>query len=375
MYANADNIDPRQYHIEYESLDDTDKWLLSKANRLIKDVTTAYDHYNLTEVVNKCVNFLNDDLSNWYIRSNRRRFWESELTISKQAVYQTTYEVLRDLVLVMAPITPFVTEEIYQDLTGEKSVHLADFPHYDPKLINESLETKMDLVRDICSLGRFARDDIKIKVRQPLSAMLFDHKLEKEIKTFEPIIKEELNVKKIEYIKNMSTYMTFEVKPNYRVAGKMFGSQIKDFALLLTSLTHDEIVKLEKETIHTTLAGHDLAITPDMVDIKVHVKEGFCSASNSKVFVILNTELTSDLIKEGIAREIVRKVQTRRKEQDLVITDHILLYYDGNDDIKKTIATYGDFIKGETLANQIINQKLTTEPDDMSFQFEIKRDN
>ena len=366
MYANADHIDPRDYHVDYDDLDATDKWLLSKLNKLIKETTMAYEDYNLTDVTNKCVDFLNNDLSNWYIRSNRRRFWESELTTSKKAVYQTTYETLCKFVLIMAPITPFVTEEIYQDLTGAKSVHLADYPTFDETLINERLEHDMDLVRDICSLGRFARDDVKIKVRQPLAAMLLDKKNEKYIKKFDSIIKEELNIKNISFIDNMSEYMNFEVKPNYREVGKIFGPKIKDFASLLLTLNHDEITSLENDNIVKNFDGKEIQITKDMVDIKIHVKEGFCSASDSKVFVILKTKLTEELILEGIAREIVRKVQSLRKDADLVITDHIITYYHGDELVNKAISKYREFIKNETLTEELIDKENVSEEFDMN---------
>ena len=155
MYANADNIDPREYNIDVEKRDITDKWLISKLNKLIKEVTSAYEEYDLTKVTKAIIVFLNDDLSNWYIRSNRRRFWESELTESKKAVYLTTYEVLLTLTKLTAPITPYISEEIYKCLTNKESVHLEDFPKYDDSLINESIEKQMDLIRDICSLGRY----------------------------------------------------------------------------------------------------------------------------------------------------------------------------------------------------------------------------
>ena len=150
---------------------------MSKMHKLLKKVTDAYNEYDLTTVVRNVVTFLNDDLSNWYIRINRRRFWESELTESKKSVYLTTYEVLVNLCLIMAPITPFITEEIYQNLTNEDSVHLANFPKYKEEYINEEIEEKMDLVRDICSLGRFAREDAKIKVRQPISEIILLKKI------------------------------------------------------------------------------------------------------------------------------------------------------------------------------------------------------
>ena len=157
MYANADNVDPREYNIDVSKRNLIDRWLISKLNKLVKNVTTAYENYDLTNVVRPITEFLNDDLSNWYIRSNRRRFWESELTLDKKAVYLTTYETLLTLSKLVAPITPYKSEEIYKCLTNENSVHLEDFPKYDESLIDEKVEEQMDLVRSICSLGRFAR--------------------------------------------------------------------------------------------------------------------------------------------------------------------------------------------------------------------------
>ena len=366
MYANADHVDPREYSINYEDRDLMDKWLLSKLNKLVKNVTNAYDNYDLTSVVRPVVEFLNDDLSNWYIRSNRRRFWESELTESKKSVYLTTYETLLTLVKLVAPIAPFITEEIYQKLTNNESVHLADFPTYNEEYINPEIEERMDLVRDICSLGRFAREDVKIKVRQPISEVILDAKKQELIGDLDSVIKEELNVKNINFITDMGSYMNYEIKPNYRLVGKMFGAKIKDFAEFLTTLSHDDVERLREESINVKFDNESLELLPEMVDIKVKVKEGFCSASNSKVFVILNTNLTDELILEGIAREIIRKVQSIRKEMDLNIVDKITIYYDGNEQIDDTINKYSDYIKNETLATDIIKKANVSEKYDMN---------
>lgn len=324
MYANADNIDPREYNIDVEKRDITDKWLISKLNKLIKEVTSAYEEYDLTKVTKAIIVFLNDDLSNWYIRSNRRRFWESELTESKKSVYLTTYEVLLTLTKLTAPITPYISEEIYKCLTNKESVHLEDFPKYDDSLINESIEKQMDLIRDICSLGRFAREEAKIKVRQPISELILDSNDEKTIGNLQVIIKEELNVKNIIFIKDMDKYMEYIVKPNFREVGKLFGPKVNMFAETLKKLSHDEISKLRNEEIEIVFDGSTIKVVPNMVDINVKVKEGYCSSNNGKTFVILNTELTDELILEGIARELIRKIQSMRKEMDLVITDRIL---------------------------------------------------
>ena len=365
MYANADNIDPREYNIDVEKRDITDKWLISKLNKLIKEVTSAYEEYDLTKVTKAIIVFLNDDLSNWYIRSNRRRFWESELTESKKAVYLTTYEVLLTLTKLTAPITPYISEEIYKCLTNKESVHLEDFPKYDDSLINESIEKQMDLIRDICSLGRFAREEAKIKVRQPISELILDSNDEKTIGNLQVIIKEELNVKNIIFIKDMDKYMEYIVKPNFREVGKLFGPKVNMFAETLKTLSHDEISKLRNEEIEIVFDGSTIKVVPNMVDINVKVKEGYCSSNNGKTFVILNTELTDELILEGIARELIRKIQSMRKEMDLVITDRINVYYNGPEKLEETLLKHSDFIKNETLT------RLITKDENLKECFDI----
>jgi len=366
MYANADGVDPREYNIPVSEREDIDKWLISKLNKLVRDVTSAFEEYDLNRVTKLVIPFINDDLSNWYIRSNRRRFWESELTDSKKAVYLTTYEVLVTLCKLCAPITPFITEEIYKNLTGLESVHLEDYPKYDESLINEVVEEKMDTVRDICSLGRFAREDAKIKVRQPISEVLLDRGVSSLISEFESVIKEELNVKEITYIDNMTDYLDYIIKPNFREVGKMLGSNVGEFTKLLGTLSVKEIETLKNDSIKVDFMGSELEITPSMVLITVNVKEGYCSSNNGKVFVILNTELNEELILEGLAREIVRKVQSLRKDNDYIITDRIKLYYDGSDIIDKTIEKYSDYIKNETLAVELIKDTSLVDSYDMN---------
>ena len=366
MYANADHVDPREYDIPVSEREDIDKWLISKLNKLVRDVTLAFEEYDLNRVTKLIVPFINDDLSNWYIRSTRRRFWESELTLSKKAVYLTTYEVLETLCRLCAPITPYITEEIYKNLTGEDSVHLADYPVYSEDLINDEVEEKMDLVRDVCSLCRFAREDAKIKVRQPISEVLLDSALSSKINEFEGVIKEELNVKNITYIDNMTDYLDYVIKPNFREVGKMFGSNVGEFTKLLGTLTVKDIETLKSDSIHVEFMGEDLEITPSMVIISVNVREGYCSSNNGNVFVILNTELNEDLILEGLAREFVRKVQSLRKDNDYIITDRINVYYDGNDMLDKMILKYNEYIKNETLAIELVKDSSLNESFDMN---------
>ena len=358
MYANADNIDPREYDIPVEKRELIDKWLLSKLNKLVRDVTNAYLEFDLNKVAKLIVPFLNDDLSNWYIRSNRRRFWDSKLSDSKKAVYLTTYEVLTTLCKLCAPLTPYLTEEIYQKLTGEESVHLADFPTENTDLINETAEERMDLVRDVCSLGRYAREEANIKVRQPISKLLLPESDEMIIGDLIDIIKEELNVKKIEYTKDMTKYLEYIVKPNFKVLGKELGPKIKDLQNILANMSSDDVRKISDEGLTVTLdSNKELTLTPENVLITLKQKEGYASASNARTCVVLDTTLTEDLILEGLSREFVRNVQAIRKELDLVITDHIKIYYEGDDKVKEMLSKYEDYIKRETLANGITSKK------------------
>ena len=353
MYANADNIDPREYDIPVKDRELIDRWLLSKLNKLVKTVTEGYEEYDLNKVVRAVIPFLNDDFSNWYIRSNRRRFWDSELTESKKAVYLTTYETLKTLSLIMAPITPFVTDEIYTKLTGEESVHLADFPNVQEELINELVEEKMDLVRDICSLGRDAREEVNIKVRQPISEVILDIKVKDIIGDLDSIIKEELNVKNISYKEDMTEYLTYSLKPNFKVLGKELGPKIKTLQEELKKLSSEDAYKVSVEPLTIKLEGEDFTLDSANTLTSIDVKEGYAASNNNKISVILDTNLTEELILEGLAREFVRKVQSLRKDADFIITDHINIYYNGDSDIEKMITMYNEYIKGETLAEKI----------------------
>ncbi len=366
MYANADHIDPREYEIPVSQRDLMDRWILSKLNKLIQDVQTAYQEYDLNKVAKLIVPFLNDDLSNWYIRSNRRRFWDSELSESKKAVYLTTYEVLVVLCKLCAPITPFITEEIYQRLTGEDSVHLADFPIENTELINPVIEERMDLIRDICSLGRFAREEAGIKVRQPISQLILPKGDQMIIGDLLPVIMEELNVKNVVFQEDMSNYLDYIIKPNFKVLGKTLGSKVKLLQEVLNHLTNQDIAKIEGDGLLVHLGGEDMTITSDMVLISLKQKDGYASSSNSRTCVVLDTNLTDDLILEGLAREFVRKVQSLRKELDLIITDQIVVSYFGNEKLDQAISKYEDYIKGETLATRLIKENIEAEETDMN---------
>ena len=357
LYANIDKVDPRDYSVSYDDLEEIDKWLVSKYNKLVKDVTSFYEEYDLHKVVKALTSFVSEDLSNWYIRRNRKRFWGSELDNSKKCVYYTTYEVLKGLSKLIAPVTPFISEEIYQNLTGEESVHLADFPSYDEALINESIEKRMDLVRDLISLGRNVREEEKIKVRQPILEVVLDGKNKSILDGLEELIKEELNVKEIVFEDDLSKYMNFKVKPNFKEAGKVIGNKMKDFVKYLDNLSDEDIKRVNNRE---NLSFEGIEITFEMLDVKIESKEGMKVAMEDNNFIILNTTLTEDLIKEGIAREVVSKVQNLRKEKDFDIENRIKLYYNSEDYFEEVLKDYGDYIKDETLALEIIKDNNLT---------------
>ena len=366
MYANTDGIDIDACNIPVEKREEIDKWLLSKYNKLLDTCTKAYDAFDLNEVVKAITNFVSDDLSNWYIRRNRDRFWTSELNDSKKAVYMTTYEVLVGLCKLCAPIIPYTTEEIYKNLTGEESVHLSDFPVANKDLINEEIEEKMDLVRNLISNGRCVREETKIKVRQPISECLIDGKYQSVLGDLVSLINEELNVKKVTFVDDLSQYMNFTVKPNFKVVGKILGPKIKEFSSKLESLTEEEFNTLYNGgTIVLSLSGEDFEVNREMVDIRISSKEGFNVGMENNDFIILNTTLTDELIKEGIAREFISKVQNMRKLKDFNIVDRIHVTYSGDELVENSINDFEEFIKSEVLA-LTIEKKETDETFDLN---------
>ena len=356
-YANIDKVDPRNFKVEYKDLEEIDKWLLSKYNRLVKNVTEAFEEYDLNKVVKYLTTFVGEDLSNWYIRRNRNRFWGSNLDNSKKSVYQTTYEVLIGLSKLLAPISPYISEEIYQNLTNEESVHLSSFPKCDESLIDLKLEEKMDLVRDIISLGRNAREEAKIKVRQPISEVLIDGKNKDILSDLTSLITDELNVKKLTFVDDLSLYMNFIIRPNFKETGKLFGNKMKEYQTFLNNLTEKD-----KETLLNggTLKFEEFDIDKNLVDIRIESKEGFDCINEGNNFIILNTTLTEDLIKEGLARELVSKVQNMRKEKDFNIEDRINLFYNGNSYFESVLKEFESYIKEETLALSLIKKEDLT---------------
>jgi len=357
LYANTDEIDPKTFFVEYEKRPELDRWILSKYNSLIKEASAELEVYDLTKAVRKIQDFVNEDLSNWYIRRARRRFWATELSDDKKAVYNTTYEILVGISRMVAPCAPFLSDEMYQNLTGELSVHLADFPVANEGLIDKSVEERMDLVRDLVGLGRAARVQTRIKVRQPLQKVLIDGKYKALISDLIPLMMEELNVKEVIFEKNLNEFMNFSLKPNFKNAGPVLGSKIKALGKVLQELDASVVApKLDAgESIQVELDGEPYEINKDFVLITISAKEGFTVEMANNLFVILDTTLTQELIDEGFAREFISKVQQMRKNNGYEMMDNIHIYFNGDEEVTKAIEKYEEYIKQETLAVSIQN--------------------
>ncbi|MCC0648631.1 isoleucine--tRNA ligase [Clostridioides sp. ZZV15-6598] len=355
LYANTDDINPTEFFVEYKDRPELDRWILSKFNNLMKDVEENLAIFELNKTLRMIQDFINDDLSNWYIRRSRRRFWATELTEDKKAVYNTTYELLHGLCRAIAPFAPYMSEEIYRNLTGEVSVHLAEYPKFNENLVDTKLEEKMDLAKNLVTLGRASREVERIKVRQPLQKVLVDGKFEDTISDVVDLIKEELNVKEVVFAKDLDEYMNFSLKPNFKEAGPILGAKMNLFVGALNKLNaHETANKLENgETLTVDLNGEAFEFNKDLVLIGITAKEGFNVSVENNLFVILDTKLTDELVNEGYAREFISKVQQLRKSSNFEVLDNIVIDYCGDDEIAKAVEHFEEYIKSETLALEI----------------------
>lgn len=354
LYSNQDDVDAAGFVVDYDKRPELDRWILSKYNQLVKDVTEYMDHYDHMKTVRAITDFVAEDLSNWYIRRARRRFYAEEMTEDKKSVYATTYEVLVGTAKLIAPIAPFLSDEIYTNLTGEDTVHVAYFPKADVSLIDKKVEERMDLVRTLVALGRGTREKERIKVRQPLSEILVDGKYQAVIEDLTPLIMEELNVKEVVFAAELDQYMNFTLKPNFKVAGPVLGKKIKAFGAALAKENASDVVsRLEAGTMTLNLDGEDFEIQKEFVDVRINAKDGFAVAMENNVFTILDTTVTPELAGEGLARELVSKVQQMRKANDYEMMDNIKIFVEADADVKAAVDAFSDYIQKETLAVSI----------------------
>lgn len=355
LYANTDSIDPSEFFVEYNDRPELDRWIISKFNNLVKYVKESMNAYDHNKSVRAIQNFVNEDLSNWYIRRSRRRFWATELTEDKKAVYNTTYEILVGIAQLTAPFAPYLSEEMYRNLTGETSVHLSYYPDVNEELIDENVEKRMDLVKDLVKLGRASRENAKIKVRQPIQKIHIDGKYQLLIDDLVPLIKEELNVKEVVFEHDLNEFMVFSLKPNFKVAGPLLGSNVKAFAKVLAAADALEIIaKVQSgEKYDLDVNGQIIQLDDELLDIRISAKEGYDVSTGFNLFTIIDTNLTEELVNEGYAREFISKVQQMRKNNGYEMMDRIQIFYKGSPEIDKAVNEYEDFIKKETLADYI----------------------
>ena len=363
LYAGTDGLSLEDIKgFSDVELDNIDKWLYSRLNSLIKDYDSYMDSFDFNKVVHEINDFVVEDLSNWYIRRNRKRFWSQDMTDSKKAVYKTTYDVLVTLAKLIAPITPFLAEEVFKKLTGEETVHTQILPEANEILIDEKIEADMDLVRKIVNLGRASREKEAIKVRQPLSKIVVDGSYKERLENLLPLIKEELNIKEVDFEDDLSEFMNYFLKPDFRVVGRIFQSKVNDFAkYLATTNAKDFIEKVEEVPVKVELAGEEFEVSKDYLDIRISAKEGFDVEIDGNVFVILDTEITEDLRDEGYAREFISKIQNLRKDSGFEVTDRINIAFDADPDLTGSLEKFGEVIKKETLAENLTKAELDGE--------------
>ena len=356
LYANTDDINPREFYIEPKDRAELDCWILSKFNRLKQEVEQDLAVFEVTKVVRNIQDFVNEDLSNWYIRRSRRRFWETGLTDDKKSVYNTTYEILVELSQMIAPFAPYLSEEMYHNLTGKLSVHLSTYPVCDETMLDTALEEKMDLVKNLVTLGRASREKVKIKVRQPIQKVLVDASYEEIMGDLVPLMKEELNVKEVVFSSDLQQYISYRLKPNLPVLGRLLGAKMRFFQKELAQLDAKEVVEslhLGKE-VTMNLDGEPFTLSEEHVLITIDSKEGFDVESHEGLFIILDTQLTDELIEEGFVREFISRIQQMRKANDYEMMDHIRIFYTATETLIKAIKNHAEFIKSETLADELV---------------------
>ena len=358
LYANIDNFDATKYTLDYDKLSIMDKWLISKLNTLIKEVDNNLENYKITETSRVIAEFV-DELSNWYVRCSRERYWVSGMPQDKINAYMTLYTALVTLAKVSAPMLPFITEEIYQNLVrsldkdAPKSIHLCDFPKANEKHIDKELEGRMEEVLDVVTLGRNARNSANIKNRQPIAKIYVEGKDLPEY--FVEIIANELNVKEVEFTSDVSDFTSYTIKPNFRVLGPKVGKQIGVIQGLLQKVDGSKVNKELNEVGYYNLDVNGTNVTLEKDDLLVEVKqkEGYETASDRGVTVVLDTTLTKELIEEGVVRELISKVQTMRKEAGFEVVNHIELSIVCSEEFKELVLKNKEEISSDLLSDVI----------------------
>ena len=359
LYADIDNFDPTRHKLVRENLTPMDRWILSRLNTLIGHVEAYLDDLKMTEAGREMQDFM-DDLSNWYVRRCRERYWGKDMTADKEAAYMTLYTVLKTMALISAPFTPFMSETMYQnmvrtvDKSAPESIHLCDWPKKDESFIDPELEANMAAVLDIVVLGRSARNAANIKNRQPVASMYVQGKALPDM--YVSIIADELNVKEVKFVDDASSFISYRVKPQLKTLGPRYGKLLPKINQYLAGEgVGNAVVAAHNrgESYKFDIDGTEISLAAEDVLVSTEENAGFVTVTEHDLSVVLDTNLTPELIEEGFVREIVSKVQTMRKEAGFEVTDHIVLSHHGNSLIEGIFARHGAEIAADTLADSI----------------------
>lgn len=363
LYANVDGFSFKEDYIPVEDRPEIDRWILSSLNSMIRTVNQYMDDYEPTHAGRAIEDFVDEHLSNWYVRLCRRRFWKGEYEFDKICAYQTLYECLETVVRLMAPISPFFSDTLFRNLnavTGrnkEESVHHTLFPKADLSKIDESLEERMGMAQDISSLVLSLRKKVNIKVRQPLQKVLIPvltDNMKTQIERISDLVKSEVNVKEIEFLGSDNSFISKKIKPNFSVLGKKIGNKMKQVGARLAEFTQEEIAKFEKEGSFSLLIDSEpLILQINEVEISSEDIPGWMVANKDMLTVALDITVTSDLEQEGNARELVNRIQKIRKDNGYELTDRISVKITGTEDLKTSILNFGNYISAEILADEL----------------------
>jgi len=379
LYANVDGFDPDAPMVPYDRRPEVDRWIISLMNTLIKDVRAAYEDYDVTTAGRLIQDFVCDQVSNWYVRLNRKRFWGGEMNEGKLAAYQTLHEVLKNVAVLSAPIAPFYMDQLYLDLVGDKgeeSVHYVLMPEYDPSVVDSDLEQRMELAQKASSMVLALRKKSGIIVRQPLSKVMIpviSEKVKTQIELVKDIILGEVNVKEMEFISDTTGFITKKIKPNFKTLGKVYGKQMKEIAAAFGALSQETITLIqnaeaEGEPYVLNLPSGDVSLNPGDYMISTEDMPGLLVASEGSLTVVLDVEITDELRKEGTARELINRIQNLRKDSDFDVTDRVdtLIYADGKlyDEISSSLSSFGDYVSSQTLSKSLGLRPAAEAPED-----------
>ncbi|MBQ9286289.1 MAG: class I tRNA ligase family protein, partial [Bacteroidaceae bacterium] len=363
MYANVDGWHFEEAEIPMSQRSEMDRWILSSLNSLIRDVENAYENYEPTRAGRLIQSFVIDNVSNWFVRLSRKRFWGGDMTIDKLSAYQTLYTCLETVSRLMAPIAPFYADQLFRDLHVAKgssitpSVHLATFPVANDALIDKEQESRMALAQQITSMVLSLRKKEQIIVRQPLARIAIpaiDREQQLRIEAVKQLILDEVNVKTLEFVEGAGL-LTKKVKCNFRIMGKKFGKLMKDVNASVTALTQEQIAVLETGHLPLTLASGD-DITIDLEDVEIFSEDipGWTVANDGALTVALDITVTDELRNEGVARELIKRIQNLRKESGFEITDRIDITLEHNEQTDQAVEAFGGYIRSQVLADSIM---------------------